>query len=1078
MPSDEALIQQAEEWKATGNAAFGRGELKEAISAYSQGIVASDRLSSPPPALLKVTLLSNRAMCSLKILNLPSCIDDCTTALKLDPADAKLRNKLLYRRAKARFLLANTPAAAEQQQQQQSKTTSDMLQDAAKDLLQLLQTDANNKEANQLLQTIRAQHKTTQTATTPVSKTLDALRGDDTKDVPHHIKVLLGLMEDDPKNASMELARLQGIPLLLEIAKQNAASNNSNNKTGILALQCLSRAGGHPAFVQQYLKDYQTNLLEFLTSLQDGSDSLLLSSELVVSVLGVYLRILLHADRDDPTQDITGTTLIDYATLVKVCNHAVQHHPRDKLVLRAVLDVLSTWTAGTERLATIRASLQGTRDPTIPPPKTQAEIRAMTPQELAAYKRRELDTKNRDLAWAFERSMLFFRDGLPTLLHAACICDDHIVRREITVTLSRMLAHMDQEDESGDRIKQVVQPFLANDKRENEELTIEEVYNEDEEEAKQAALEEENVVPLETKMQRALLTAALLLSKKEVGAWALGSGWKDSDMELPDLINSENPRAMCLASEVVSGAAAVESARQVVVGLMNAGLMEKLMKSDDRDIRSGAASAVAKIGLSDKTTDEAERIGLLEAACGLLEDKAEDETPSKDDKKLHHFTSFAGSSVERAIEMLTYLVPNTEVKEELVAGFQAPGASQTALERLVALTDIESAGESLSGFGLATIFQHLAVTNLQLRKEAFEGKEITMEAYDEMQRMGKTEEEKELMDAEKDTDTKELCSERIQKLASANVPRALVSLTEGASEHTLEQCVTAMSRMAGEQSVRGVMIQQGVLSACIKIDKNEGPTDTDTMKKVIRLARHCIAKLLVTTNPSLLTSAQRLGSIRPMIFLVRDINATDLQHFEALMSLTNIASSGEDAQNRIVTERGIGTFHFAMFDDHEMVRRAATEAMCNLVPHKAMMEHLCQDEHLKLWLSFASDYEENYECARAASGCLAMATQDVAVALELVEIEKFQEQTSSMLESGRLEIMYRAMAMLFNLIAHGGPTKEKVESSGLVAFCKAYVDSYHDNTATHDLDFSPEEKALLPVTVDIAKEIIASSDST
>ena len=106
------------------------------------------------------------------------------------------------------------------------------------------------------------------------------------------------------------------------------------------------------------------------------------------------------------------------------------------------------------------------------------------------------------------------------------------------------------------------------------------------------------------------------------------------------------------------------------------------------------------------------------------------------------------------------------------------------------------------------------------------------------------------------------------------------------------------------------------------------------MKKVIRHSRHCIAKLLVTTNPTLLTSAQRLGSIRPLIQLIRDIKAKDLQVFEALLAVTNVASSGEDAQNRIVSDQGIGSLHFAMFSDHELVRRAATEAMCNLVPHK------------------------------------------------------------------------------------------------------------------------------------------------
>jgi hypothetical protein len=299
---------------------------------------------------------------------------------------------------------------------------------------------------------------------------------------------------------------------------------------------------------------------------------------------------------------------------------------------------------------------------------------------------------------------------------------------------------------------------------------------------------------------------------------------------------------------------------------------------------------------------------------------------------------------------------------------------------------------------------------------------------------------------------------------------------EGASDHTLEQLVLAMNRMAAEPSVRGIMIQQGVLSACIKIEKNEGPTETDTMCKVIRLARHCIAKLLITTNPNLLTAAQRLGSVRPLIQLVRDIKASDLQYFEALLALTNIASSGEDAKNRIVSEKGIAPLHFAMFSDHEMVQRAATEAMCNLVPHKAMMDHLAQAENLKLWLAFASDYEQRYECARAAAGCLAMATQDEAIAVELITLEKFDTHMMSMLESGRLEVMHRTLYIVLNLVAHGGECKDKIVSDGLAAFCKVYADKYDDNHGTADLEFSPEERALLPVTVELAKKIVSQSD--
>jgi hypothetical protein len=1108
MPSEESLLQQAQDFKAAGNAAFSKSDIPGAISQYSQGLVACDRLVAPP-VTLKASLLSNRAMCHLKVTPVPSlqpCIDDCTTALNLkDLGDANLRQKVLYRRAKARFMLANDPTAV--RSSSSAADTHAALQEAAKDLLNLLQIDPTNKEANQLLQTVRVQHKLTAKATTPVSQTLQSIRDckdlttdKDSKKLHQELKRLISLLDNDLTNAAAELGRVDGaVAMLLQLAATSSTSASTTSdtsastgivvvdaadKTAVLALQCLRTASALPAFCRKYLVPVQANLLSIVEAVAPNNHV-----DVLVTVLSILVRLILHADRDDPAIDIEqGATLLDNTVILNILTICWKTCTDDKTVLRASLDVLSTWTASKDRDATIRSALHivGISDSTVAQPLTQQEIRAFTPQELSVYRKRKGDQATRDEAWAFERAARFCLGaggnsdcdcGLDIFLRAAVACQDHVVRREMTVVLGRLLGCLGEDDDTS--MKDAVKAILASPdsnttSSSNKEDTdggviIEEIYNQDGEEK---AMEEEVVEPLEKLMARAVVTAALLLSRKEVGAWALSFGWETSGDDLPTMVKSGDARAMCLVSEVISGAATVESVRHIVSNMVNSGDLEKLMSSDDRDIRSGAASAVAKLGLSDKQTDEGEIMGLLIAACSLLEDEGDEKPPDQSDK-FRHFSSFSTSSVERAIEMINYLISNTTVKEELAAGF-SPGmdSAYTSLERLVKVADLPNVGETLTAYGLATIFQNMAVTNHILRKETFDGKEVTMEAYDEMQKIGKSEEEKDLLEKAMDPDTQELCDERIRKMASANVPRTLVVIMEGASEHTLEQSLLGLQRMACEPSVRGKMIQQGVLSACIKQEKSESPTETDTMKKVIRQARHTIAKMLVTTNPSLLTSAQRLGSIKSLIQLIRDHKASDLEQFEALLALTNLASSGEDARNRIVSERGIPSLHFAMFSDHEMVRRSATEAMCNLVPHEAMMKHLAEQEHLRLWLAFGTEYENNYECARAASGCLAMASQDEAIAVEMVQLAKFKTEMTMLLESGRLEIMHRAFVIVLSLVSHGGACKEKVISEGLVDFCVAYVDSFVKNE-TNELEFSEEERALLPVTVEIAKKIIS-----
>lgn len=1023
MPSDETLLAQAQELKAAGNEAFGKGDLDLALSKYSLGIATCDRMLESPS--LKTTMLGNRALVSLKMGKLASTREDCTKALSLlrgKDDEKALRSKLLFRRAKSAVL------------ETQLKPNVELTEEAAKDLVSLLQLDPSNKEGKELLIIVRSQHSK---QNTPASKIIEKLRNG-SSETAHELKRLLSFLHNDTTNTSMELGRLGAVALLLDTSFTKEAA--------LLGLQVVSTMSSHPAACRSYCVDIQGDLLKIIQSTEESS--------LIVTCLAIYTRIILHADRDDPSKDISGTTKIDYKMLIQCLHSALKHS--DITIIRATLDVLATWTCGTDRDTTIRASLTSP-DPTLKELKSPSQVRNFTPQQLAEYRKRSYDEKLRDMAWAFERSITFV-DQSPLFLHRALICEDHVVRREMTVALGRLLGNIEEED----KIKATVAKFLKDPLEDGPKIV--EVYSDDEKVA-------DTGPTMEWMMEGALITSALLLSKPAIGAWAMNGGWSNALDHLETLIHSKNVIAMCLASEVLAAASTVEQAKTGVHNLMEGGHFQPLLMSDDKDIRSGAASAVAKLGMGSKNNDEGEAMGLLEAACELLEE----ETPLDDKQKLPTTWSSKGSaatsSIERAIEMLTYLVSHTIIKEEMAAGFGSRRSSRSALETLVNISEIPGTGESLTGFALGTIFQNMAATNLEIRKEGFEGKEVTMEQYDEMQLMGKTPEEKEVIESQKDPDTPELCKDRIRKMASAGVPRAIVALLDsGASEHTMEQLVQSLVRMAKEESIRGIMVQQGVLSACIRVEKKEGPTETDTMKKVIRFARHCIAKILISMNPALLTSAQRLGSIRPLIQLIRDNKSSDLQQFEALMALTNLGSGGTDAQNRIVTEKGIPSLHYCMFSDHTMVRRAATEAMCNLVQHQKMLDHLVEGDHLKLWLAFASDYEdENYECARAATGCLAMATQDESVALKVVEAPRFKEEVHSLLESGRLEIMHRALFMVLNLVSHEGPCLEETISAGIVAFCEAYAGQA--GKVNEGIEFSPEEKALLPHTLDLAGKI-------
>lgn len=1066
MPSDQDLRDVAENWKQKGNDAFKKNDLEAAIQAYSQGLVQVDRVVATPYQL-KAALLSNRAACYLKAAKLQECQEDCTAALTLldKENDTNLRAKLLYRRAKSLFLQANMP----------HKKKDEDLQLAAKDCLTLLGFDPSNKDATQLLNTIRAQHvlETKNNHNTPLSRTLDAIKKKDDK-ILHNVKVLLGMLNNDTSGASMELGRLGGVQVLLDLANDSAIEF----KPRYLCLQCLSCAGSHPPFCRKFFpEEIQDALSKIIVQSSSAPDEV----DLVIGSLTVYLRLILHWDRDAPDEEINGKTKLHYSAIVDAL--IAVYESKNLTLIRAANDILSSWMAGAERESVIRASLDNYVD--LPIPLTKQELDQMTPPDMSAYKYRNYQKKTRDEAWAFERAMIFIqKGGMQKMIECTVAADDATLRREMTVAMGKVFAALESEEKMREAVSHMLGIKLPKSsdeekKEDNLGVVIEEV-DEDEEEGKVVDVTEEDAKPaaiwtFEKKMERTALATALLLAKGEVGGWALGANsWPNCKEHLVELAESDQKTALCLVAELLAAAASVKETRPTVGGYLVEPAIKNLIKHSDRDVRAAAASSVAKLGLAEQETEDVEIIGLLEAACYMLEDgEIDDKKADLVRENVPSADTGALSSIDRGVEVLTYLVSKTLVKEELAHGFKAMQESKlTGLELMVKVADKPGAGQALSAFGLASSFQMMAATPLTLRKEQFEGKQVTMEQYDELRAMQKTPDEKEFdEEPELKEDSPEQCAARIGKMAKANVPRALCLLADGASDVTLEQVIIGLNRMANEPSVRGSMIQQGVLSKLIKIEKEE-KNPSEVRKKILRNLRHCIGKMLVTTNPSLLTSAQRMGAIKPLIQLVREVGSSDLQQFEALMALTNIASVGDDTKNKIVAERGLAAFKFAMFSEHEMVKQAATEAMVNMVGNPKFMEQLREEEELRLWLALAADFEENYPCARAAAGLLAMATQDPEVAKTLISLKNFKERMEETLESGSLEILHRMFVVVLNLAELGGEFREAADKAGLIAFADVYVESYHDGSKTKELEFGQQDIPTFNATVEVAKQII------
>ncbi|KAL7472645.1 hypothetical protein ACHAXS_013024 [Conticribra weissflogii] len=1228
-----------------------KGDIEGAIGHYTSGLdglpLHPSKEDSAKFTLLASTLLSNRAMCRLKLAERASnidghgsnssssrqqqqqqqqqlqkeCIDDCTLALQRldsirDGTSSKnngisetekngLRSKILYRRAKALSLSISTPEMKNDATMINENEMESNLNSAAKDLLQLLSFDANNRDAASLLRKVRESHAKLGggMGRSRISRALDALRsagastitmavtadGDEKNDdddaapsantrqptppeefLPH-LRLLQACLAEEGTSAAQEIGKRGGVPVLLPIARDRHQCQQAR----IAAIHILSACCSHDAFVVQYAMR-ETLPPQVLAQIVEEESALSNakvcgnekkgSADIAVVTMALLIRLILQWDhrqvlsffspkiREDGTVDNSGSGVdhnfpeVDPSSVCRVASAAFLwnceeddaasnepvsttggngngqgHGHGDARVPRAALDLLSAWTAADlDALDAASAACAGISSSSSSSSSSYAkashhritpeEVRQMKPRQVAAHRKREAEYRNTNQQRARRHVSMFCSKetgGLDHMLTCAARARDHRLRREVGLQIGRLVSNFEEDDD----VKKLVASSLGcadwkvggdkegnnGQERELHNLTIEELDEEDEgkddvdmEEKTMEKGDDRLKKKLLQTMKRGQLTASLLIGKPEVGTWALKHGWSNGNgvSDLKELISSDDSRAMSIASEIVSAASTVESSRPLLSALVEEGTLEDLLSHPDADVRSGAASCAAKIGLASKalSEDRGEVMGLLDVAIELLFDETgqgDDGAPGAKEnvlsavkklpKSTNRFSETESTSMDRGIEVMTYLAAKTFVKEKLASGYApegSPPGRKTALQRLVEIACAPNSGDAQMAYGLAGIFTLLSVSVETLRKEAFVGKDITKEQYDQLQALGKTKEEKEA-EAKKDEtegDTPAAVSERIRKLANANVPRAIVKLLEGSnSDATQEKLLEGMNRMANESSVRGLMIQQGCLSTCLNIDKGDKPSDAE--KKILRQARSCIAKLLVTTDPNILTVSQRSGSIGPLIKLIRDHDALDLMHFEALLSITNLASFGDETKNRIVAQNGISALGYAMFSDHEMVRRAATEAMCNMVPHPDMMEYLSKPDNLRVWVAFSLDYEDNYECARAAVGCLAMACPDPDFAKALVKCNNFREMVRTLLECGQIELMHRVLALIAGLIEHGGECRKAVEATGAGPFCDAYVVTYQDKSKIKELNFTSSQRESFVSTLSLAKEV-------
>uniref|UniRef100_H3DD94 Protein unc-45 homolog B n=1 Tax=Tetraodon nigroviridis TaxID=99883 RepID=H3DD94_TETNG len=264
-------------------------------------------------------------------------------------------------------------------------------------------------------------------------------------------------------------------------------------------------------------------------------------------------------------------------------------------------------------------------------------------------------------------------------------------------------------------------------------------------------------------------------------------------------------------------------------------------------------------------------------------------------------------------------------------------------------------------------------------------------------------------------DKKDFIEQRVKRLLKAGVTSALAVMVKAdnsiLTDQTKEMLARVFLALAENPRDRGTIVAEGGGKALIPLAL-EG-TEAGKVR-----ASHALAKIAAISNPEIAFPGERVYEvIRPLVSLLHT-DRDGKQNYEALRSLTNLAGFSERLRVKIVKENALPDIENYMFEQHDQLRQAATECMCNLVTCKEVQERFLQDGNDRLKLLVLLCGEDDDGLQTAAAGALAMLT-----AVQKTLCAKLTKVTSQWLEilqrlclHHKPQIQHRGIVIVYNLL--------------------------------------------------------------
>jgi len=493
----------------------------------------------------------------------------------------------------------------------------------------------------------------------------------------------------------------------------------------------------------------------------------------------------------------------------------------------------------------------------------------------------------------------------------------------------------------------------------------------------------------------AVMLTTLLLGPLDLGGVMLGKeGVLEMLLAMADSQDLMEQRVACEA--LIAAANKKDKCRAIMT--QGTDILKRLYTSKDNSIKVRALVGLCKLG-SLGGTDAAMR-PFADGASGKLAEACRRflVNPSKD------------ADLRRwACEGLSYLTLDAEIKERLIE-------DTPALRSMLALAQ---SGDMNCVYGVVTTLVNLC--------NAYDKQEVLPEML-ELAKFAKQH-----VPEEHELDDKDFVDKRINTLAEEGAAAALVALAQTESDNCRELIARLLLALCEAPGHRGACVQQGASKALLGL-AHQG---TDKGRQV---AAHALARIAVSINPEVAFPGQRAyETVRPLLALLA-VDAPALATFEALLGLTNLAGAGEGQRQRLLKEGGLARVEHCMFEQHEMIRRAAIQCFANLCMSPDVVKALGQknDKFKYLFLCCA---DEDVEVVKAAAGglCIALGMED-RLAAKVFEVGAWLETLLFTLSHADPEVTLRGAVLTGLVVGSGRDTARTLINThvkeALVALCR------------------------------------------